>query len=266
MKKFIAILLTAALIFSFAACGGKKDDTQDPATTGVFTDELQQEGKIIAATSPDYAPYEYYDESNNMTGFDIEAFEEIVKILNENEGTNLTVEWSEMDFSTIISSVQVGQADVGVSCFTYDPEREGQVLFTDYYLKSAQVAAVKADSDIKTLEDLKGKKLVAGNGTTGEKAALEIEGAEVTCPGDYVVMFEVLKNGGTDAVVCDEAVGLNYQSTGEFKVLDEKLVDEEVSLITNSKSTMLTEALNKAIAKFIESDKYTELKAKYGLN
>ena len=49
-------------------------------------------------------------------------------------------------------------------------------------------------------------------------------------------------------------------------MLDEKLVDEEVSLITNTKSTMLTEALNKAIAKFIESDKYTELKAKYGLN
>ncbi len=189
-----------------------------------------------------------------------------MRILNENEGTDLTVEWSEMDFSTIISAVQMGQADVGVSCFTYEPEREGQVLFTDYYLKSAQVAAVKADSEIATLEDLKGKNLVAGTGTTGEAAALEIEGATVTTPGDYVVMFEVLKNGGCDAVICDEAVGLNYESTGDFKVLDEKLVDEEVSFITSTESPLLDDALNKAIAQFIASDKYTELKTKYGLN
>lgn len=257
MKKFLAILLTLTLIVSFAACGG--NDTE--AT--VFTEQLQQEGKIIVGISPDYPPYEYYAEDGSVTGFDADAIQEIVKILNENEGTDLTVELLAMDFSTIVSAVQTGQVDIGVSCFTYDPDRD--VLFTDPYLKSAQVVVVKKGSEITTVDQLVGKNIGAGTGTTGEAAALEIEDAKVTSPGDYTVMFEILKNDGLDAIVCDEAVGLNYESTGEFTVIDQ-LVNEDVSAIVDKSNTLINDALNKAIAQFVESEAYTTLKAEYGLN
>lgn len=257
MKKLLAILLTLALIVSFAACGGNDKEAT------VFTEQLQQEGKIIVGISPDYPPYEYYAEDGSIIGFDVEAFNEVVKILNENEGTNLEVEYLPMDFSTIVSAVQTGQVDIGVSCFTYDPDRD--VLFTDYYLKSAQVVVVKKGSEITSVDQLVGKNIGAGTGTTGEAAALEIQDAKVTSPGDYTVMFEILKNDGLDAIVCDEAVGLNYQSTGEFVVLD-TLVSEEVSAIIENENTLILDAMNKAIAEFIQSEEYTTLKAKYGLN
>lgn len=168
-----------------------------------------------------------------------------------------------MDFSTIVSAVQTGQVDIGVSCFTYDPDRD--VLFTDPYLKSAQVVVVKKGSEITTVDQLVGKNIGAGTGTTGEAAALEIEDAKVTSPGDYTVMFEILKNDGLDAIVCDEAVGLNYESTGEFTVIDQ-LVNEDVSAIVDKSNTLINDALNKAIAQFVESEAYTTLKAEYGLN
>ncbi len=265
MKKIIALLLALVLTLGLAACGQKpaEEPAADSDTPAYFAD-LQTPGKIIIATSPDYAPYEAYDEAGNIVGFDIDAVNEIVAILNEEYA--IEAEWIAMDFSTIISAVQAGQADIGVSCFTYDPDREGEVLFSDYYLKSAQVAVVAADSDIMTLEDLAGKSIGAGSGTTGESAAMEIEGTTVSSMGDYVQMFEILKNGGLDAVVCDEAVGQNYGKQDGYKLLDGKLIDEEVMIITNTEDEALLEALNGAIAKFMASDKYEEFKAAWGLN
>ncbi|MEA5051652.1 MAG: transporter substrate-binding domain-containing protein [Oscillospiraceae bacterium] len=270
MKKIIALLLVLTMALGLAACGGSAADTtadtaaDAAAETPAYFADLQTPGKIVIATSPDYPPYESYDAAGNIVGFDIDAINEVIKILNEDYAVE--AEWVPMDFSTIISAVQSGQADIGVSCFTYEPEREGQVLFSDAYLKSAQVAVVKADSDMTTIDDLAGKTIGAGSGTTGESAASEIEGTTVTSMGDYVQMFEILKNGGLDAVVCDEAVGQNYASQDGYKLLDGKLVDEEVSVITATDSTELVSALNAAIAKFVASDKYTELKTTWGLN
>ncbi|MEA4911741.1 MAG: transporter substrate-binding domain-containing protein [Oscillospiraceae bacterium] len=266
MKKVIALLLVLVMCFGFAACGSKAEEPAADAAddTPAYAAELQKAGKLVIATSPDYAPYEAYDAAGNMVGFDIDAMNEIVAILNADYA--IEAEWVAMDFSTIITAVQSGQADVGVSCFTYDPDREGEVLFSDAYLKSAQVAVVAADSDMATLDDLAGKTIGAGSGTTGESAALEIVGTTGTSMGDCVQMFEILKNGGLDAVVCDEAVGQNYAAQDGYKLLEGKLVDEEVMVITNNSNTELLAALNGAIAKFIASDKYTELKATWGLN
>lgn len=259
MKRTLALILALTLAFVFAACGNTKagDDAPD------YAKELNSAGKIVVGTSPDYSPYEYYDENGKMVGFDIEAMEAIAAIMGEDYA--VAVEWVPMDFSTIVSAVQLGQVDIGVSCFTYDAERD--VLFSNYYLKSAQVIVVPAGSSIKTLSDLSGKTVGAGLGTTGEASAKAIDGVTVTEMGDYAQMFEILKNDGLEAIVCDEAVALKYAEQSQYyKVLDEKLVDEEVSVIVAKEHTALLDAINSAIEKFVASDTYTDLKVKYGLN
>lgn len=261
MKKFFALLLALMLTFTLVACGGGNEEVDPDAPA--FVADLQNSNKIIIATSPDYPPYEYYDDAGNITGFDYDAINKVIEILNTQNGTNLEVEWVAMDFSTIISAVQVGQADIGVSCFTYDPERD--VLFSEPYLKSAQVIVVPAGSDITAVDQIAGKKVGAGPGTTGWAAA-EALGAEMASMGDYVQMFEILRNGGLDAIACDEAVGLKYGEMEDFVVLEGKLVDEEVSIIAENSNTALTDALNAAIAEFMASDDYNNLKVEYGLN
>ncbi len=274
MKKLLALILALALVFSMVACGGGDNANSNPdengesngseeSNTPAFIADLQNADKIVIGVSPDYPPYEYYDEEGNITGFDVDAATKIVEIMNQQNGTNLTVEWVPMDFSTIVSAVQVGQVDIGVSCFTYDPERD--VLFSDYYLKSAQCIVVQADSDIETIADISGKTVGAGSGTTCEKAALEA-GANCTSMGDYIQMFEILTNAALAAVACDEAEALEYGAPDDFRVLDEKLIDEEVSIITENDNTALMDAINAAIAEFVASDDYNTYKTNYGLN
>jgi len=275
MKKIIALMLVLIMMLSLCACGAKKEEAPaaeapaadapaEEAAAPAFVDSLLDSTKIVIATSPDYPPYEYYDEAGNIVGFDIDAINKVVEILNAQNGTNLAAEWQPMDFSTIISAVQVGQVDIGVSCFTYDPDRD--VLFSDPYLKSAQCIVINSsNTEITSIADIVGKTVGAGPGTTGEAAAMDA-GANCTSMGDYVQMFEILKNGGLDAIACDEAVALKYGELEEFTVLEERLVSEEVSVITENSKTALMDAFNAAIAEFMASEDYATLKAEHGLN
>ncbi len=254
MKK-IALITVVALVLALAlaACA--------PATSApvgeTFGGQIAKAGTLIVGTSPDYPPYESLDEKGNLVGFDIEMMNALGKAMN------LTIEFKQMDFSTIISALQASQVDVGLSGFTYDKERD--VLFTTGYLKTAQVAVVKKDGPIKTTKDLEGKKLYAGLGTTGEIAISDIEGAEQIMASDYLVAFEMLRNGQIDGVVCDLGVGQEYGKQDGLIMLEERLIDEENMIIVKKGNDKLYEALNKAIATFITTQEYKDLVKKYKL-
>ena len=85
-------------------------------------------GQLVVGISPDYPPYESIVEGE-MVGFDIDMATELGKILG------VEIVYEQMDFTNIVDAVNLGQVDVGIAGFTYNPER--QVLFSDYYLKSA---------------------------------------------------------------------------------------------------------------------------------
>ena len=194
---------------------------------------------------------------------DVDMMNELTKYLGT-EDAPYEIEWVEMSFEMIISSVQLGQVDIGVAGFTYDPER--QVLFSDPYLESAQVIIVKSDSGIETTEDLNGKLIGVQAGTTGESAAGNIEGATLNSVTDAQLLVESLNAGSIDAMVADKAVAENYVNNIEgLTILEEPLIDEENCIITAEGKDALMEKINEAIAQFNESDAQQQLKEKWGL-
>jgi polar amino acid transport system substrate-binding protein len=217
---------------------------------------------IIIAISPDYPPFDDLTTDGELTGFDVEMGDWLFGWLNEN-GYSFTHEWKQLSFDTIISAIQADQVDLGLSGFTYDPERK--VLFSDPYYGSAEVAMVLAGSEIKTLDDLAGKAIGAQAGTTGEQCANEVEGAKVTAMQDMGILVETLRSGGIDALILDEPVAKNYAASGTFTVLDGALLDEETHIIAAEDNTELMDAVNKALKAFLESDDCAALKEKYGL-
>lgn len=249
--KMIKAALAGLMALSLTACGG--------GSAGTDGDKAQN---IIIAISPDYPPFDDLTTDGELTGFDVEMGEWIFEWLNAN-GYNYTHEWKQLSFDTIISAIQADQVDLGLSGFTYDPDR--QVLFSDPYYGSAEVAMVVEGSDIKSLDDLKGKAIGAQAGTTGEECANEIEGAKVTAMQDMGILVETLKTGGLDALILDEPVANNYAAGGAFTVLEGTLIDEETHIIAKEGNTELMDAVNKALAAFLESDECAALKEKYGL-
>ncbi|MFR1297797.1 MAG: transporter substrate-binding domain-containing protein [Coprobacillus cateniformis] len=77
-------------------------------------------------------------------------------------------------------------------------------------------------------------------------------------------MVETLRTGGVDAVILDYAVAKNYVDNSGFKMIDQALLEEENLIISKKGNTELMNAVNKALDEFVGSDKYNELKEKWG--
>ncbi len=259
MKKLLTIAIALCFLFSLCGCDSS-DDTEDSP----FKDALLTEGKIIVGTSPDYPPFESLNAQGEVEGFEVDLLNEVMKVFNEQNGTNYTVELKQMDFSTIISALQANQIDVGMSGFTYSADRD--CIFTTPHLISRQVIVTREDTGINGPDDLAGKKVASGTGTTGAEALGELIGPEnVLYPGDFTIMFQSLAAGQLDAVVADEAVGDNYVTEFGLKKCEQSLIDEEMSFIIKTGNTVLADAFNKAIEAYIDTPAYQALKEAYGL-
>ncbi len=253
MKKFLKGLMVTALALSMCACSSSDDTTEDD--TEVVT--------ITVAVSPDYAPYESLDtDGETIVGFDADMIALFPSYINTDE-TTYVFEWYNMSFENIVTQIQAGQADIGVSGFTYDESRK--VAWSEPYLGTAQVAVVAADSDIETLDDLKGKTIAAQSGATGEDAAKSIEDANVVSVSNVQEIFTSLTSGQYDAVVVDSGVAQNYADAQGFKVLDEVLMDEKNYIIAKEGNDEMIELINTCIEQFLASDDYQELCEKWGL-
>jgi polar amino acid transport system substrate-binding protein len=239
-------LLAALLIPSVSAFGADG-----------FQSQLLKPDTLVIGNSPDYPPYESI-EDGKLVGFDIELFEAVGAALG------LKVEWSPMNFDNILVAVPAGQVDIGVSGFTYSEERAKNLLFNKVaYLKSGQVAFVRADSDIQSVKDFPGRSFYAGLGTTGENALKEIEGVKILNTMDYQVAFEMLSLGQIDGIVCDVAVGEGYLKTMNLRALTPPLVDEENFLITRLGNDLLAAAIDAELAKIMKTKVYEDLRAKF---
>lgn len=249
MNKLLKLGAAALLaVTALTGCSSAKEESGEAPT------------EVLIGISPDYMPYEGLDAEGNLEGFDIDMTEWLFNYLNEN-GHNYEYEFKELSFDTIITALQSGQIDLGISGFTYDEEREG--IFSDSYYDSAQVIVVDGDSDIKSSTDLNGKAVGAQQGATGEDVANDIEGAKVQAMQDVKVLMESLKAKGLDAVIIDQAVADNYAANGNYKVLDEKLLLEENIIYSTEEHQELMDQINEAIKAFKESDDYQTLVDKW---
>lgn len=132
------------------------------AESGDRLDSVLASGKLVFATSPDYAPYEFLDGEGMVAGADVELAKHIAKQL----GVELVIE--PLDFDTVIASVATGKVDLAISGISPTEERKQSMLFSmGYHSEGDQVLLVLAKNaeQYKALEDFSGKSVAAQNGS-----------------------------------------------------------------------------------------------------
>ena len=153
MKKLFALALsTLMLLGMLAGCAPKESqDTTDYSSMTleelIPLIETVNEGKLTMVTSPDFAPYEFYalDENDNPTlaGFDIALAQYIADKLE------LELEIIPMDFKGTITELAAKKADIGMSGYSPDPDREDAMDFSDVYYEGGQsFVTVQANKDL----------------------------------------------------------------------------------------------------------------------
>ena len=251
MKKIISLILCVALMCTFAlaltSCG----------ENGKSLEEVQAEGKLVVATSPDFPPFEFL-EGTTVTGIEID----VMTIVCEKLGVELVIE--EIAFDSVLPGVQTGKYDCGVSGITVNEERKENVLFSDVYYVAAQAIVVKADSAIKSKADLAGKKVSVQLGTTADDFCRG-EGYTVDSYEANADAMEALKAGKVDAWVVDNATAKQMcKDDASVKILSETMTEEPYAFAFAFGSETLVEAINPIIADLIADGTMATIFAKYG--
>lgn len=245
-KKVLAVLTAAAMVIGLTACGGS-------GNSGLTVTE----GVLTVATSPDFAPYEFYaigaDGTPELAGFDMALAQYIA------DDMGLELEVVTMDFDGVLSEVQTKSVDIGMAGLSPDPTREDAMDFSDiYYYGGQSLVTVKANADtLNSFEACNNPDISVG----AQTGSIQMDLANTNSPdADIVALPKVtdiiseLLSGKLDAAYIETAVAESYQKNyPDLEIVLDVPYDVEGSSIGVSKGNAeLLEAVNKAIAKAME--------------
>ena len=213
--------------------------------------------------SADFPPFESYaDDAVTFVGFDIDLMQEICNRL----GMELQIK--DMNFDAIVTAVQTGKLDVGVSGITITDERKESVAFSDPYFVASQSILVPKDSPITSYEDLINGDYTAGVqlGTTGDIMASEKISGRVSQYEKYGDALAALLAGKNDCMVLDTGVADAFAAANDLVVVGtfgEATDSENYGIAIAKENTELLEKVNGALAEMKEDGFIDELTAKY---
>ena len=236
MKKIIALVLALVMVAAcLTACGGAK---------GATLKSVQKAGKLLIATSPDFPPFESL-EGDAVVGIE----PDIMKLICDKLGVE--AEFVQMDFDSVLISIQAAKYDCAKSGITVTPARQKNMLFTDPYYNAAQVIVVAEGSPITGKADLAGKVASVQTGTTAESGCQD-EGIEVQAFAANADAKAALTTGKVDAWVVDNLTAIQMVEEGDgLVILEEKMTEEPYAFAFAMGSEDLVAAINSALAELV---------------
>ena len=163
MKRLLFTVI--ALVFVLAACGNGGSSKDDKASS---------DKTLKVGTEGTYAPFTYHDKQDKLTGYDID----VIKAVAKAEGYKL--KFNETSWDSMFAGLDAGRFDVIANQVGINKEREQKYQFSTPYTYSNAVLVVRDnEKDIKSFDDVKGKKLAQTFTSNYGKLAKD-KGADIT--------------------------------------------------------------------------------------
>ena len=219
MKKLLTAALCLLLIMSLTLEG-----IAEAATPTL--DAIKAKGKLVMMTNATFPPFEYIKDTQ-FAGIDIDLSQMVADKL----GVELEV--VDMDFGLLIEALKGGKGDLVAAGMTLTEERQQQIDFSMVYVKNGLLVITAAGSDIKTLEDLAGKKVSVQEATTGDIWAGEnIQGVNLQQYKSAVEAANAVATGKADACVMDKlpAESIVKNNEGKLALLEQMASEEDTAM------------------------------------
>ena len=181
-----------------------------------------------------------------------------------------TLEVEPIDWDAKDALLGSGQINCIWNGFTYEG-REDQYAWTGQYMVNAQVVVVKADSDIATLNDLKGKNVITQKGSAakdvldGDMKDLKDSFAKLETIADYNNAFMQLDSGAVDAVACDLSIAAYHLAAepDKYVQLGEELSSEHYAVGFSTNQQALADTVNSTLKELDAAGEVKTLCEKY---
>ncbi|KEO81775.1 basic amino acid ABC transporter substrate-binding protein [Tumebacillus flagellatus] len=220
----------------------------------------------VVGTDASYAPFE------SMNGEKIEGFDMDVLSAAADAG-GFKVQFQNTPWDGIFLTLKNNDRDIVASAVTITDERKKELDFSDPYFEATQMIVSKKGAELKTLAELKDKKIAVQNGTTGDEVVTKMLGKgspNIKRFENMPLALLELKNGGVDAAVGDNGVVLEYvknNGAGEFVTsVDSSFEKEHYGFVVKKGNTELQKKINDGLKKIKENGKLDEINKKYGFS
>lgn len=271
MKKFKkSIIITLVLVLMMSMVTGCSQKAEEPAPAEEAANNPEEskrplEGQhlryAINATFPPFESVQLVNGKTNFIGMDLE----LVDYLAEQLG--FTYEITDMAFAGLVGAIQSDRADFVCSGISPTAERLKNVDFSVSYFYPGIATVSRKDMPLTTLEELKGKKIVVGFGTTYEMWANDnIEDAEVLAIDGTPAVIQELLNKRGDAAILDANQAAEFVKQNpdlQFDVLEYDKSRENSFAIAFQKDSELTEIFNDELNKMLENGEMDKLIIKW---
>ena len=277
MKRFVSVALAALMLLPIlAGCGAKTEPTvatAAPAATEAATtapaaaettapvalaedvQKIVDRGVLRVGVKNAVLGFGFQDElTGEYSGMEISLAQKIAEYLG------VDVEFTAVTAATRTELLDSGDIDCVLATFTITEERKKSWDFTTPYYTDYVTVLVEDASGIKTLADLKDKKVGVSSGSTSAKALVKamIEAGVLTGDGfdadsfdpatwtdgvsfaqydDYPTISTALSAGEVDAFCVDKSILAVYHTDGR-SYIDDKFSPQEYGIATTKDSGM----------------------------
>ena len=272
-----ALLLVTGLVGHFAYAD---EDilpaklTPEQIALGPTLSHISETGQIFMAHRESSVPFSYVlADRVTPVGFSWDICLRVAKAIEEKLGKPLEIVPVVASAYARMMQVKVGMADIECGSTTNTIGRQRQVAFSNTFFASEIRILVRADSGIKNIDDLNGKRIVTTAATNAERMVRQFtiqRGMAVKQLSERTNFssFARLERGEADAFVNDDAILLGQRSaskTPEKFVLIETsgLSVEPYGLVLRNEDPVFKATVDQALVKMMQSGEMEQIYSKW---
>ena len=238
------------------------DETDTSSGEDNSLQKVLDDKKLVLGLDASFPPMGFTDESNEIIGFDIDVAQEVCDRL----GVELIKQ--PINWDTKEEDLKVGKIDCIWNGMSINPARAEAMNLSEPYMKNEMIFVVPANSDIKSMDDLKGKTIGVQTGSTAQEI---LEAADLyaditeTPLEDNVTALNQMELGFSDAVFLDSIVA-NYFITSndkDYVILDGNLEAEEYAIGFRKEDQTLRDEVQKTLSEMKADGKLAEISTKW---
>lgn len=266
-----ATLAAAVFALTMAGCGGNagdddtgrdveaKENAADDFDAGTRMKAIAEDGKIVIGVKYDQPGLGFKDAASDIpTGFDIEVAKLLIADLGI-DPNSANVTWEQTISDNREPFLIAGKVDLVLASYSITDERRKTVGQTGPYMITGQQLLVKADSDVDSIEDLKGKEICSVTGSTSIDRINE-KGAKGVGFDSYSECVSKVLDGSVDGMSTDGTIlaGFAAQNEGQLKVVGEAFSDERIGVGYSQEHPEMCAWINEVLEEAFEDGSWAE--------
>jgi glutamate/aspartate transport system substrate-binding protein len=265
--KLAAVLTSAGLIASAMAGAA-----QAAELTGTLK-KIKDTGTITLGVRDSSIPFSYLDDKQSYQGYSVDLCLKAVTAVQKHLGlTALKVVLNPVTSATRIPLISNGTIDLSCDSATNNLERQKIVAFAPTYFITANRLLAKKSSNIKSLEDMKGKTIVSTSGTSNLKQITALNGERnlgmnILTAKDHAEAFLIVETGRAVAFAMDDillaSLAANSKAPNDYAITAEALSVEPYGIIERRDDPEFKKVVDTALSNLYKSGEINKIYDKW---